>query len=736
MLRPSSGVRMLAGSLAAIVVACTALAIPAQAAPPQAPSIQPYKVMTQNLYLGADVGIALNLLPDFAKAAQAMWDEVAATDFTARAPKLASAAVREDPDLIGLQEATTWQCKKDGASPTVDVFNFTEQYLAELEAAGSPYVVASAAGVDALNPGYAIPPIVGLTKVTDSETFQPLFGQDFAFCGFEIADALLVREDLASSVTEVGTGDYAAKVTVGGVLAITRGYAWADVNVGGINTRFATTHLESLWTAGEATPGAQQANELVAALEVTDKPLVVMGDFNNDPRDPRPVGAPNPGGQPEASAACPAQVADPTVETANSQCNAYWVMRKAGFTDVGPDAFDPANYTWGSMSELAGPDAKRIESALTQGNDYGFTDRLDFVFVKNGVSLNPGTAPSLVGNVWPDGPDVWECENTELQLSNTEDMSAILAEEGIIDAPVTGQGICFPTDHVGLSAELVAATASIGLMKSADVESVDGAGDVITYTFVATNTGSLPLTDVTITDELPELSELSCDQPAPAALAPAATLTCTATYTVTQADIDAGMVANTATLTGTDPDGYPVEDSAQEEVPATHAPSISVAKTASVQTASAVGEVIKYTMVATNTGNVTLTDVKIDDPLPGLADLACDEAAPATLAPGEQLTCEATYTVTAADLVAGEVSNTASATGTPPKGEPVTGEGSAKVSVTAGSGGGTGGGTGGSSGGSLSGTGASPWMTAGALAALISVLAGAALFGWSRRRSA
>ena len=46
-------------------------------------------VLSRNLYLGADVGIALKLIPDFPAAAQFMWDQVKANDFTQRAPKLA-----------------------------------------------------------------------------------------------------------------------------------------------------------------------------------------------------------------------------------------------------------------------------------------------------------------------------------------------------------------------------------------------------------------------------------------------------------------------------------------------------------------------------------------------------------------------------------------------------------------------------------------------------------------------
>ena len=49
--------------------------IPAQAAEHQV------TVMTRNLYLGSDVGVAMNLIPNFSAAAQFMWDQVKKTDF-------------------------------------------------------------------------------------------------------------------------------------------------------------------------------------------------------------------------------------------------------------------------------------------------------------------------------------------------------------------------------------------------------------------------------------------------------------------------------------------------------------------------------------------------------------------------------------------------------------------------------------------------------------------------------
>lgn len=425
-----------------------------------------FSAMTQNLYLGSDVGVAMALLPDVPAAAQFMWDQVDATDFPARAPKLAATAAQHAPDVIGLQEATEWKCQKNLASKPIDIYNFTEEYLQATKAAGVEYVIAEKSGDLAFNEGFKIGPIPGLSVVYDPATFQPLWGQDSAACGFQLADALLVRADIADQVTAVGQNDYDYSFVIPGIptslIDLTRGYAWADVNVGGHNTRFVTTHLESLWTANERTASGIQSEELVADLAGVKKPLVVMGDFNNDPRDPRGPGEPNPGGQPTASAACPAQPANPTVKTAEADCNSYWTMRKGGYANASPDVNDPKNYSWGSQSELAGPDASRIDDALAMGNPAGFTDRLDYMFVKNQVKLESKKSTEMIGNEWPYASDTWTCGPhaavpplTVTQEQNTADMSKKLADAGVIDNPITdGKGVCFPTDHAGIVSKL------------------------------------------------------------------------------------------------------------------------------------------------------------------------------------------------------------------------------------------------------------------------------------------
>jgi endonuclease/exonuclease/phosphatase family metal-dependent hydrolase len=419
------------------------------AAAQAAPDDDTITVMSRNLYLGADIGPALDLLPDLQAAGEHLWGQVTATDYGIRVQRLASEIAQFAPDVIGLQEAARWMCRGSLFGAQVEVLDFTTQLLEATAAAGVEYGIAEADGRRAANPGFRIGPLPGVT-MQDPETFGPIFGQDSAACGFEISDVLLVRADHASAVLRAGASEYEVRETiVPTVLAIDRGYAWADVQLGDAVVRFVTTHLESQWSQGEVPAAARQADQLVTDLAATTGPLVVMGDFNSDPRDPRAPGEPNPAEQPVASATCPSQPAEMTVQDSQADCSSYWTMRRAGYISAGPDDFDAASFTYGASALLAGPDPERLRAALEEGNAYGFTDRLDYVFVRDGVRLDTG---EVVGNIWPFGPTVWPCD-TPGQIANTAAAGAVLAEGGR-DSPPSGAGICLPSDHAGVVVSL------------------------------------------------------------------------------------------------------------------------------------------------------------------------------------------------------------------------------------------------------------------------------------------
>ncbi len=194
------------------------------------------------------------------------------------------------------------------------------------------------------------------------------------------------------------------------------------------------------------------------------------------------------------------------------------------------------------------------------------------------------------------------------------------------------------------------------------------AGDTIAYTFVVTNTGNVPLTAVTITD--PMLGGLTCPT---GALAPGASVTCTAApHVITRDDADAGSVDNTATAGATDPDGDPVgSDPDSTTTPIEAAPALEIVKLAELEDldqdgVADLGEEIWYGFEVTNTGNVTLVDVVVDDPKVGT--VTCEAT---TVRAGDTVFCivDEPYVVTQADVDAGTVHNEATATGTPVGGD-------------------------------------------------------------------
>lgn len=213
------------------------------------------------------------------------------------------------------------------------------------------------------------------------------------------------------------------------------------------------------------------------------------------------------------------------------------------------------------------------------------------------------------------------------------------------------------------------ATSGIQLTKNAISSSSDDAraGDVVTFQFAVTNLGDLTLHDVSIVDKMPGVSDPEYDWPAEkGVLGHGAVVTATATYTLTQDDVDSGNVFNTATVRGTDPDGNLSTDQDTAVVVLPEAPALTLEKTGTRSGSllgAAIGDVVTYQFTLTNPGNVTLRDVKITDEMEGLSKISYDWPGEAhNLAPGEHATATAEYTITAADLAVGNVTNTATVT--------------------------------------------------------------------------
>jgi endonuclease/exonuclease/phosphatase family metal-dependent hydrolase len=252
----------------ALAVAAVLAAAPAADAR-RAPAPKP-TVMTQNLYLGSGLiaaAVAPNKTEFESKAAQ-VWQNVQATNFPARAKALARLIHRADPDLVGLQEVTTWYRSpngvKDGyATPSkIVVYDFLKSLLRELNKRGPKY---RAVASDRLP--------------TNIEASTSL-GYDIRF---KLGNVILAKRERGLRIRRKLFHLYADQFsfnTQGGPFGAKRGWVAVDAVFHGRRFRFVDTHLES-----EGPPvRAKQALELVSRsgpLRVKGQ-KVLVGDLNSD----------------------------------------------------------------------------------------------------------------------------------------------------------------------------------------------------------------------------------------------------------------------------------------------------------------------------------------------------------------------------------------------------------------------------------------------------------------------
>ena len=258
---------------------------------------------------------------------------------------------------------------------------------------------------------------------------------------------------------------------------------------------------------------------------------------------------------------------------------------------------------------------------------------------------------------------------------------------GMRDNTATAIGTNEATDDVvsdpsTVETEIIAEP-HLSIVKSVDREHVAGTdanvGTLLTYTFVVTNDGATTLSDVHVSDALAGLGAITVveapnDQTNDIVLAPGEKATFRATYALTQDDIEAGVRENTATAVGTDDTKDDVEsDPSEVETTIEARPALSVEKSVSethlTGDAASAGTMLTYTFVVTNTGNVTLTNVHVDDALDGLGDITIVDAPReqtdnVSLMPGESVTLTADYVLTQDDVEAGHRNNAATAVGT------------------------------------------------------------------------
>ncbi len=184
-------------------------------------------------------------------------------------------------------------------------------------------------------------------------------------------------------------------------------------------------------------------------------------------------------------------------------------------------------------------------------------------------------------------------------------------------------------------------------------------GEEIFYRITVENVGNLTIYDVVVTDELIG-DEWHIEK-----LVPGESRDYDPSYRVTELDILNGFVLNRVEANGTnhsDVETYPGEE---EDLEVTESPRghITVTLTPSAPANGnyyVLGERINYVVTITNNGNLTITDLEIDDELTG------DEWNIDKLEPGQSEIRETYWDVLEDDVLSGQVVNTVTAQGTSP----------------------------------------------------------------------
>ena len=152
------------------------------------------------------------------------------------------------------------------------------------------------------------------------------------------------------------------------------------------------------------------------------------------------------------------------------------------------------------------------------------------------------------------------------------------------------------------------------------------------------NTGNVAIKGISIDDRLNGLGDIKMSYPSKTGeLAPGEKATGTASYSITNADILAGGVTNTAKAVGKNATTGASVESGESTVTTRLAknPSIKIEKTADpthIAPIDAVaGKEISYSFKITNTGNVNLGDIAVED---SMRDLGTVSPAKKSLAPG------------------------------------------------------------------------------------------------------
>ena len=319
-----------------------ASAAPVSAAPVSAVTVD---VGLYNVYLGANLRplFGATSVPELIERSAAIYAEMERTDFPQRAEAIADLIARERPDVLGLNEVALWQTAPwtfvqtpagplpVATGPYTTTYDFEQILLDALAAEGEPYtVVAKNTNFTSATIPIAVPISPTLAgRFTDHDL---ILVRTAALKHMSVSNPRSFNFSTASSfsINLLGTN-----------VVVERGWSTVDITQRGRTFRFANTHLEAFGNTPLQDEWRNlQAAELVADLETSPYPVVLVGDINSRPtlcQDFRQ----------------PPQFGDQNVV-------AYGLLEDAGLREVWPlvhrkDPCGPAGWTSGQDDSLLAP---------------------------------------------------------------------------------------------------------------------------------------------------------------------------------------------------------------------------------------------------------------------------------------------------------------------------------------------------------------------------------------------
>lgn len=318
-------------------------------------------IMTQNLYVGANLFKVLDDTQPVPVIAAEIVGDIIGTNFSERADVFADQIAAEMPHLIGLQEVSLirTQCPSDILTGTMepnatDVFaDYLQILMDALALRGLNYeVIARIENAD--------------VELPASNTPQLLPGCTDAFFDARLTDfdITLKRSDVPASV--VLEQRYLANFPVptpAGTLVFNRGFTIVDALVNGVDYRFVNTHLEV--SGNEFADAFQfaQTLELTQTLDALaispfgDKIVIVVGDFNSDPAQ-----------GPLVDCFAPP---DFNVLVVDGCITPHFVMVDSGYTDL-----------WSQLPASSGSGVTCCQSDLLDNPTSELDKRIDYIWVR------------------------------------------------------------------------------------------------------------------------------------------------------------------------------------------------------------------------------------------------------------------------------------------------------------------------------------------------------------------